>query len=133
MPGKIKNGKPSETKRTKVEKSVKKRQGRKKTSNAIPGALGEKLALQATELHTKIITVADEIASVHADVVEFMDTTDVMARRSAGCNQPAVKYRRMPDGSWLECYLQSDCTYGGCKPISADQVPNANLVIDRRS
>jgi hypothetical protein len=24
----------------------------------------------------------------------------------------------------MECFLQADCTYDGCVPVSADQVPD---------
>ncbi|MDX0949472.1 hypothetical protein GOD93_28100 [Sinorhizobium medicae] len=83
----------------------------------------ETLVAKATELHAKISMAADEIASAHAEFSELMDTSDVMSARSAHCNKPAVIYRKMPDGSWLECYLQSDCSYAGCRPIAAELVP----------
>jgi hypothetical protein len=30
---------------------------------------------------------------------------------------------RQADGSWLECSLRSDCTYGNCHEVSANIVP----------
>jgi hypothetical protein len=51
--------------------------------------------------------------------------TRAMMSRMSKCNKPPVKYIRMSDGSWLECFLMSDCTYANCEPVRASQVPAA--------
>lgn len=49
--------------------------------------------------------------------------TLAMVSRIGQCNKPPIQWHRMPDGSWLECFLMSDCTYGNCVPVDASQVP----------
>ncbi len=49
--------------------------------------------------------------------------TNVMADRVARCNKPPLKWLKQADGSWLECTLRSDCTYGNCHEVSANEVP----------
>jgi hypothetical protein len=51
--------------------------------------------------------------------------TMAMAARVDNCNKPPIKFIKQPDGSFLECFLKSDCTYGDCVPVAADQVPAA--------
>ncbi|MBP0116000.1 hypothetical protein [Bradyrhizobium vignae] len=49
--------------------------------------------------------------------------TNALADRVARCNKPPLKWLRQADGSWLECSLRSDCTYGNCHEVSASEVP----------
>ncbi|BBC02403.1 hypothetical protein ABIF38_008828 [Bradyrhizobium japonicum] len=49
--------------------------------------------------------------------------TNAIADRVARCNKPPLKWLRQADGSWLECSLRSDCTYGNCHEVSANEVP----------
>jgi hypothetical protein len=49
--------------------------------------------------------------------------TSAMIARGTMCNKPLILWRKESDGSWMECYLQSDCTYGGCVPVDPSQVP----------
>jgi hypothetical protein len=49
--------------------------------------------------------------------------TSAMIARGARCNKPLILWRKEPDGSWMECYLQADCTYGGCVRVDPSQVP----------
>lgn len=49
--------------------------------------------------------------------------TSVMIARSGKCNLPLILWRKLGDDSWEECFLQADCTYGGCVPVDASLVP----------
>ncbi len=48
-----------------------------------------------------------------------------MLARTGDCNKPPIQWLKQADGSWLECYLRSDCTYGNCHEVSASDVPAA--------
>jgi len=49
--------------------------------------------------------------------------TAAMVARINGCGKPPILWERLADGSYLECFLKSDCTYGNCVPVEASQVP----------
>jgi hypothetical protein len=51
--------------------------------------------------------------------------TTVMLSRMASANLPPIKWRQQADGSWLECYLLPDGTYGNCDPVNPDSVPQS--------
>lgn len=51
--------------------------------------------------------------------------TAEMIARVNGCNKPPILWRKQSDGSWLECFLKPDCTYGNCQVVSPSQVPLA--------
>ncbi|MGY3572953.1 MULTISPECIES: hypothetical protein [unclassified Bradyrhizobium] len=48
---------------------------------------------------------------------------NALADRVARCNKPPLKWLKQADGSWLECSLRSDCTYGNCHEVSVNEVP----------
>lgn len=48
---------------------------------------------------------------------------NAIAKRAAHCNKAPIKWLKQADGSWLECFLRSDCTYGNCHEVSASKVP----------
>lgn len=99
---------------------------RTKSSRAVQIGATDKVAIPGVEnLHTDLVNAAATIASTHGEFAEFTNLGDIMAERVKSCNLPAIKYRKMPDGSWLECYLQSDCSYAGCKPVAAPPVPQS--------
>jgi hypothetical protein len=62
--------------------------------------------------------------SVDADV-GLDPATKSFSARVAGCNKPPVKYLKQSDGSWLECFLRPDCTYGNCHFVDKSEVPSA--------
>ena len=47
-----------------------------------------------------------------------------MITRVAGCNKPPILWLKQGDGSWLECFLKPDCTYGNCHAVEAKHVPS---------
>jgi hypothetical protein len=49
--------------------------------------------------------------------------THAMIARAGGCNKPPIQWLQQADGSWMECFLRSDCTYGNCNPVDASDVP----------
>lgn len=49
--------------------------------------------------------------------------TAAMIDRINACNKPPICWQRLADGSYLECYLRADCTYGNCVPVDPSQVP----------
>jgi hypothetical protein len=49
--------------------------------------------------------------------------TTAMLSRISGCNKPPIIWRKLGDGSWLECFLMSDCTYGNCHAVDPSDVP----------
>jgi hypothetical protein len=51
--------------------------------------------------------------------------TIAMIARVGSCNSPPIKFLKQSDGSWLECFLKADCTYGNCVPVAASEVPAA--------
>ncbi|MBR1271367.1 hypothetical protein JQ629_28175 [Bradyrhizobium sp. AUGA SZCCT0222] len=51
--------------------------------------------------------------------------TAEMIARVNGCNKPPILWRKQSDGSWLECFLKPDCTYGNCQVVLPSQVPLA--------
>ena len=51
--------------------------------------------------------------------------TVAMIARIGHCNKPPILWRKQSDGSWLECYLLPDCTYGNCHAVDASEVPSA--------
>jgi hypothetical protein len=71
-----------------------------------------------TKLSAAAVAISDQGASVL-----LHPATSAMIARGAKCNKPLILWRRQADGSYLECFLQADCTYSGCIPVSADQVP----------
>ncbi|WP_271672942.1 hypothetical protein [Bradyrhizobium sp. CCBAU 51627] len=62
-------------------------------------------------------------AEVVPDSLSADPATNALADRVARCNKPPLKWLRQADGSWLECSLRSDCTYGNCHEVSANEVP----------
>ncbi len=58
-----------------------------------------------------------------SDFLSEHPAMNAMANRVARCNKPPLKWLKQADGSWLECSLRSDCTYGNCHEISANEVP----------
>jgi hypothetical protein len=49
--------------------------------------------------------------------------TTAMIARVTGCNKPPILWRKQADGSWLECFLNPDCTYGNCRAVDESEVP----------
>lgn len=49
--------------------------------------------------------------------------TAAMVARINGCGKAPIQWERLADGTYLECFLKSDCTYGNCVPVDASQVP----------
>ena len=49
--------------------------------------------------------------------------TTAMLARIAGCNKPPIIWLKQADGSWLECFLKPDCTYGNCHAVDESVVP----------
>jgi hypothetical protein len=56
------------------------------------------------------------------DLLSHPATTALLARMS-GCNKPPILWRKQGDGSWLECFLLPDCTYGNCHAVDQSEVP----------
>jgi hypothetical protein len=61
-------------------------------------------------------TVTDKTLLAHPGTV-------AMFERINACNKPPICWQRLADGSYLECHLRADCTYGNCVPVDASQVP----------
>ncbi|GAA3102994.1 hypothetical protein GCM10010520_55140 [Rhizobium viscosum] len=104
------------TTKPRKSKGVKTRQKRSddQDSGASKAEAGQS---DATELYTKLSNAAEALVNSNAVILETEDSDDTMVGRVARCGKPAVQIRVMPDGSRLECYLQSDCTYAGCVPV----------------
>ncbi len=68
---------------------------------------------------TARITSAESVS----DSLSDDPATNVLVDRVARCNKPPLKWLKQSDGSWLECSLRSDCTYGNCHEVSANEVP----------
>jgi hypothetical protein len=49
--------------------------------------------------------------------------TTEMLSRVGGCGKPPIIWLKQGDGSWLECFLRPDCTYGNCHEVPASTVP----------
>jgi hypothetical protein len=49
--------------------------------------------------------------------------TTAMLNRVGSCNKPPIKWLQQGDGSWLECFLMPDCTYGNCHAVEDSEVP----------
>jgi hypothetical protein len=49
--------------------------------------------------------------------------TAAMISRVGRCNKPPIKWLKQADGSWMECFLKQDCTYGNCHAVEASEVP----------
>ena len=49
--------------------------------------------------------------------------TAAMVARVSGCNKPPILWRKQADGSWMECFLKADCTYGNCHAVDESEVP----------
>jgi len=47
-----------------------------------------------------------------------------MIARVAGCNKPPIEWLKQGAGSWLECFLKPDCTYGNCHAVDVRDVPS---------
>lgn len=58
----------------------------------------------------------------HMDLLSHPAMTAMMAR-VGGCGKPPVIWLKQGDGSWLECFLRPDCTYGNCHEVPASEVP----------
>jgi hypothetical protein len=60
-----------------------------------------------------------------ASATELMShpATAVMLGRMSKFGKPPIKWREQADGSWLECYLLPDGSYGNCDPVAASAVP----------
>lgn len=66
--------------------------------------------------------VAKKTKLLSVDILSHPATTAMIARVS-GCNKPPILWRKQGDGSWMECFLKPDCTYGNCQEVDASQVP----------
>jgi hypothetical protein len=49
--------------------------------------------------------------------------TTAILTRMGGCNKPPILWRKQSDGSWMECFLLPDCTYGNCIEVDPSVVP----------
>ena len=56
------------------------------------------------------------------DLLSHPGTTALLARVGS-CNKPPILWRKQGDGSWLECFLNPDCTYGNCHAVDESDVP----------
>jgi hypothetical protein len=65
---------------------------------------------------------AKKIKQRHIDLASHPGTTAMIARVSA-CNKPPILWQKGGDGSWLECFLRPDCTYGNCRAVDESEVP----------
>jgi hypothetical protein len=65
----------------------------------------------------------DTVQSSH-ELMSHPATTAMLARMSH-FKKPPIKWRQQADGSWLECYLLPDGTYGNCDPVSKELVPES--------
>lgn len=63
-------------------------------------------------------------AEVASESLSDDPATNALVDRVARCNKPPLKWLKQSDGSWLECSLRSDCTYGNCHEVSANEVPS---------
>jgi hypothetical protein len=61
---------------------------------------------------------------IPADLLSDPATVAMFSRMNTH-NKPPIKWLRQADGSWLECYLMPDGTYGNCDPVAPDVVPPA--------
>ena len=121
-----KDNQKSEKKSKTRKKAAADKVRRDKSSSATQIAPTDKFAISGVDkLHTDLVNAAATLASTHGELAEFTNLGDVMRQRVKSCNLPAIQYRKMPDGSWLECYLQSDCSYAGCTPVAAPPVPQS--------
>ena len=60
--------------------------------------------------------------SAFAEILSHPGTHALIARVTT-CNKPPIQWLKQGDGSWLECTLKSDCTYGNCHEVPASEVP----------
>jgi hypothetical protein len=67
-------------------------------------------------------STAKKIKQSHLKVASHPGTTAMIARVT-GCNKPPILWRQQGDGSWMECFLKPDCTYGNCQVVDKSQVP----------
>lgn len=61
-------------------------------------------------------------AKIDASLLSHPGLTSMMARVGS-CNKPPIYWHKAADGSWMECFLRPDCTYGNCHEVSEDEVP----------
>lgn len=76
----------------------------------------------AKKVKAKKAKKAAKKASPHHRLAAHPATIAMVARVSS-CNKPPVIFRKQPNGSWMECFLKSDCTYGNCETVPASDVP----------
>lgn len=50
--------------------------------------------------------------------------TTAVITRMGRCNKPPILWRKQSDGSWMECFLLPDCTYGNCIAVDTSVVPH---------
>lgn len=67
---------------------------------------------------------ASKIETRHRKLLAHPATAEMIARVN-GCNKPPILWRKHRDGSWMECFLKPDCTYGNCREVSPNEVPLA--------
>jgi hypothetical protein len=61
-------------------------------------------------------------AAVHHALAAHPATIAMVARVTS-CNKPPILFRKQSNGTWMECFLKADCTYGDCVEVPASQVP----------
>lgn len=66
---------------------------------------------------------AKKVKRHHINLASHPATTTMIARVS-GCNKPPILWQK-EGGSWMECFLKSDCTYGNCQEVDPSQVPDS--------
>jgi hypothetical protein len=77
--------------------------------------LASKSGLPEPVLHQLVLAEANVIATRNSRYSDQIDAE--LAAAHEQCGKPPYEYRKQPDGSWLRCRLQSDCTYAGCIPV----------------
>jgi hypothetical protein len=65
---------------------------------------------------------ANKKKQIDAELLSHPATTAMIARIGS-CNKPPILWRKQGDGSWLECFLMPDCTYGNCHAVDSSEVP----------
>src|SRR5262249_50871422 len=108
-------GSSKQSKKKSTRKAVKTKDAAKSATNlselAMKGlAAGDASAIAATR--------ANAVAHVEAESLAFAGFFGMVAARSNRLNKSPVCYQQLSDNSWLICLLQTDGTYGQCRPYN---------------
>jgi len=74
------------------------------------------------KVKVKVKVKDPDVTASAADLMSHPATVKMLGRMSH-FSKPPIKWLQQADGSWLECYLLPDGTYGNCDAVAASQVP----------